>query len=153
MVQFKPGSLVSLSLLFFLQDFVAAWIDEGTEWLQKEISVLWHERLQCHIANLWFSKRLYYKLSQIDGRVRDADQVIAQEMQDLSTQFTAIWSSVIRPFADISYFSFRLFRLLGASGTVQLNMYNVLVWLILHWCMPDHTSLANREKETESKYR
>merc|ERR1719329_868770 len=84
MVQGLPSRVLLISIAFTLQDLTTAFVETGMDWLQNKISVSWHVRLQVHVRKLWLDKRRFFTLSQIDGRIKDADQVLSDEMTDLA---------------------------------------------------------------------
>ncbi|CAE8635527.1 unnamed protein product [Polarella glacialis] len=153
MIRGMPGRLALLALVLMGQDLVATALESGTDWLQKSVSLRWHDRLQSHVTQLWLSKQRFYTLAQLDGRIKDADQIISQEIADFAQLFSNIWGSLVKPSVDIAWFSFKLFKFLGPWGSWQLNTFSLAAGLLLRLAVPDHSALAKREKETESRYR
>eukprot|EP00811_Abedinium_folium_P027471 NODE_4169_length_1927_cov_4.325000.p1 GENE.NODE_4169_length_1927_cov_4.325000~~NODE_4169_length_1927_cov_4.325000.p1 ORF type:complete len:570 (+),score=185.67 NODE_4169_length_1927_cov_4.325000:25-1710(+) len=143
------GSMINMLVLLLLNLCTrSAW-----EWTYVLLSASWHERLQTHITRLWLSKRRVFVLSHIDDRIKNADQIISQEMTDLADQFTKLWGSLVHPVVDITWFSWRLFQLVGTTGASGVSVYNFAVWLLLQHVMPDYSTLSKRAQETEAHYR
>lgn len=153
MVQGQPLKVAAACLALLVQAMVSTFVQMGTEVFQTKLSNKWHEQLQGYVARLWLAKRHFFTLSQIDGRIQDADQILSQEMSDLSQRFTSVWRVIAEPAFDIVWFSWRLLNLLGSQGMSWLVAYNLAVWCLLRFVTPDHSKLASCERETESRYR
>lgn len=152
MVRGAPGRLAALTFFLVLQDLVCTSLETMAERLEKSISLSWHHQLQSHVTKLWLSKRRFFTLA-LDGRIKDADQILSQEMSDFAQLFSSIWGSLVKPGVDLIWFTSRLLLTLGGGGTLQLNLYSLAVGAILRLALPNHSALAQREKEAESKYR
>ena len=74
----------------------------------SSVGLSWQEMMYDKIHKLYFNKMLYYKLSFVDQRVDNPEQVIVTDLLTVCTELSEITMIVIGAVVDGSYFTWRL---------------------------------------------
>lgn len=136
----------------FCLAIVCAFVEEYVGHLQNGISLTWSCTLSKKLRGLFFKNNAFYSMKQIDKSVLDADQRITEELHELSTDCSALWSNCITPLINSVWFTYRLQSLLGVTAMRPFYMYVAGATVLLRMCLPDHTALKGKEKELEAQF-
>ena len=64
-----------------------------TVYIQKEVAATMSERITRRLQERYIKNNMYYRLHYLDGRIKDADQRLAEDVRQFGDAFTdlAIW--------------------------------------------------------------
>ena len=83
----------------------------------------------------------FYTVRNFDGRIKDPDQRITQEISVAASNFAEILGKAVNPIIDLIWFSARLYGLIGVKG-LQVRLARVALPLTpppTHTHTPAHT--------------
>lgn len=67
-------------------------------------------------------EKLYYKLANLDDRIKNADQYMTVDIQQFSNKLAEIYSNIAKPVLDVILYNYQLSRNVGAEGLVLLTI-------------------------------
>lgn len=142
---------------------ILRWLSVGTlasytnamiKFLQSKISIAFRTRLTRYIHDLYLSPNLnFYRLSNLDGGIGQADQFITQDLTLFCTAAASLYSSLGKPLVDIFVFNYQLYRSLGPLALTGLLANYFATATILRRLSPPFGKLKAVEGRKEGDFR
>jgi len=66
--------------------------------------------------------QIFYKMGNLDDRIKNADQMITVDIQRFANQLAAIYSNIAKPVLDVVLYNYQLSQNVGAEGLVVLTI-------------------------------
>ncbi|KAG7092762.1 hypothetical protein E1B28_009086 [Marasmius oreades] len=66
--------------------------------------------------------KVYYKLANLDDRIKNADQMITHDIQRFSSHIAAVYSNLAKPTLDVILYNYQLSQNVGAEGLLVLTV-------------------------------
>lgn len=125
------------------------------KFLQSKVSIAFRTRLTRYIHDLYLNDKLnYYKLNNLDGGVgQQADQYITQDLTLFCASAASLWSSLGKPFVDLCFFNYQLYRALGPLAFTGLITNYVTTAVLLQKLSPPFGKLKAAEGRKEGEFR
>eukprot|EP01060_Flectonema_neradi_P017156 TRINITY_DN2395_c0_g1_i2.p1 TRINITY_DN2395_c0_g1~~TRINITY_DN2395_c0_g1_i2.p1 ORF type:complete len:1303 (+),score=257.75 TRINITY_DN2395_c0_g1_i2:40-3948(+) len=149
----NKAAFFKLALINVFQDLFAAILEAGAEYQQNRTGVIWQDSLMKYGKDLFLKNNAFYRVRNIDGRVKDPDTRMTQEVQDLSEHLSAILSRSIQPLANVCWLLYRMRSMASSEAMTPLLIYMAASSFIIRLCMPDHATLIKKEQQDEAKFR
>ena len=81
------------------------------DYLQSELGLAYRKRLTKHALETYLSpmgdkedgkgEQLFYKLANLDDRIKNADQYLTVDIQQFSNKLAEIYSNIAKPVLDV----------------------------------------------------
>lgn len=97
--------------------------------------------------------KLYYKLANLDDRIKNADQYMTVDIQQFSNKLAEIYSNIAKPVLDVILYNYQLSRNVGAEGLVLLTALVQLSAYLLKKITPPFGDYAAYEATLEGELR
>jgi ATP-binding cassette, subfamily D (ALD), peroxisomal long-chain fatty acid import protein len=124
------------------------------KYLQSKVAISFRTRLTRYIHDLLLNDNLnFYKLSNLDGGIHGADQFITQDLTLFCSSVASLYSSILKPTADLFVFNWQLYRSLGPLALFGLLSNYFLTATILRKLSPPFGKLKAVEGRREGEYR
>jgi ATP-binding cassette subfamily D (ALD) long-chain fatty acid import protein len=125
------------------------------KFLQSKVSIAFRTRLTRYIHDLYLNDNLnYYKLNNLDGGVGlQADQYITQDLTLFCASAASLWSSLGKPFVDLCFFNYQLYRALGPLAFTGLITNYITTAVLLQKLSPPFGKLKAAEGRKEGDFR
>lgn len=81
--------------------------------------------------------KVFYKMANLDDRIKNADQLVTVDLQKFSTGLAEIYSNLAKPTLDIVLYNVQLARNLGAEGVILLTLFVQGSAALRTWNRPD----------------
>lgn len=65
--------------------------------------------------------KVFYKMANLDDRIKNADQLITVDLQRFATGLAEIYSNLAKPTLDVVLYNVQLARNIGAEGMIALT--------------------------------
>ncbi|XP_050339564.1 ATP-binding cassette sub-family D member isoform X3 [Bactrocera neohumeralis] len=88
----------------------ATFINSMIRFLESKLSLAFRTRLVRHSYRLYFKNQNYYRVSNLDGRIENADHRLTEDIAIFSTSVAHLYSSVTKPCFDLMLIGFALMR-------------------------------------------
>jgi ATP-binding cassette, subfamily D (ALD), peroxisomal long-chain fatty acid import protein len=125
------------------------------KFLQSKVAIGFRTRLTRYIHDLYLSPNLsYYKLLNLDGGVGDGfDQLLTQDLTLFCSSAASLYSSMLKPSADILLFSYQLYKSLGPLASAGLWSNYIFTAILLRKLSPPFGKMKAVEGRREGEFR
>ncbi len=88
--------------------------------LENQFSLALRGRLVTYAYHLYFKSQTYYRVSNLDSRLENADHCLTDDVSDFTAAVAHLYSHMSKPFLDSIMFSVQLLRVsCGFSSTYR----------------------------------
>lgn len=135
-----------------IQSAASAFLAPSLRHVADTLALTWRSRLTNAIAKKYLCHYGPYTVSQIYG-IDDVDQRITRDIERLSEDLAALVPTLVKPVADIAWFSLQLFNLTGPRGALILYSYALIGYGCLRIVTPDFAGLLTNQYRLEGSFR
>ncbi|GIY91025.1 ATP-binding cassette sub-family D member 3 [Caerostris darwini] len=107
------------------------WMIHNGTFTLNELKLLFRSRLTKYLYNKYLNGITYYKMSNIDNRISNPDQLLTQDVDKFCNSVTDLYSNISKPLLDIIIFVQRLASDVGVEGPSFMMVYLLIAGLIL----------------------
>jgi ATP-binding cassette subfamily D (ALD) protein 3 len=95
----------------------------------------------------------FYKVSNIDNRVQNADQLLTQDIDKFADNLSHLYSDISKPIVDIFLFAYKLGQAIGGQAPLVMVTYFVSSGLFLKSISPPFGKYTAQEQQLEGDFR
>ncbi|RLN95874.1 hypothetical protein BBJ28_00006411, partial [Nothophytophthora sp. Chile5] len=118
-----------------------------------ELSLRFRTRLTKHLYAQYVKGFVYYKVSNLDNRISNADQLLTVDVERFSNSVADLYSNMSKPVLDIGLYSFKLAASIGVEGPVIMLGYLVASGFFLTWLRQPTSRFTIAEQQMEGNFR
>ncbi|EDQ89564.1 uncharacterized protein MONBRDRAFT_8117 [Monosiga brevicollis MX1] len=122
-------------------------------YLTRRLSVLWRERLHKRFFELLVQHKAFYKLVHVHRAVDNIDQRLTDDLERFCLDLAGTFPDIVKPIADIAWFSYQSVTLIGTQRTGLLYLYALGGLGLLRWIAPDFERLVQEKASLEAAFR
>ncbi|KJE92701.1 ATP-binding cassette [Capsaspora owczarzaki ATCC 30864] len=89
----------------------------------NELALRFRTRLTNHLYSEYLRGFTYYKISNLDNRIANADQLLTQDLEKFCDSIADLYSNVSKPILDIFIYARKLAGSIGAQGPAYMLAY------------------------------
>ena len=129
----------------------ATFVNSLIRFLESQLALAFRTRLVKYAYELYFKNETYYAVSNLDGRLENADHSLTDDITSFSQHCAHLYSHVTKPLLDVCVISFTLFRMahrMGAYGVPGPFLASIVVLFThgaLRWASPKFGKLVAEE--------
>lgn len=101
----------------------------------------------------YFSKIAFYKLSNLDNRINNPDQLLTHDIDKFSSTLAHIYSDTLKPIVDIVLFARKLSQSIGMQAPFVIIGYFLSTAFTLRIVSPPFASFTAKEQKLEGNFR
>ncbi|KAL0950734.1 hypothetical protein HGRIS_007508 [Hohenbuehelia grisea] len=112
-------------------------------YVQSQLAIAYRSRLTEEVMKQYLHNgtqdadgKIYYKLSNLDDRIKNPDQMITNDIQRFSNHLAAIYSNLAKPVLDVILYNYQLSQNVGAEGLVVLTLLVQSTAALLRYMTP-----------------
>ncbi|KAF4572586.1 ATP-binding cassette sub-family D [Pleurotus pulmonarius] len=143
LVRAQPLQFFLNILKWLIVAIPATWTNSWLTYVQSKLAIAYRTRLTQEVMGQYFGDgkegpdgKVYYKLSNLDDRIKNPDQMITNDIQRFSTHLAAIYSNLAKPILDVILYNYQLSQNVGAEGLVVLTLLVQSTAALLRYITP-----------------
>ncbi|KAG8851540.1 hypothetical protein FRB91_007773 [Serendipita sp. 411] len=150
LVRAQPVPFLLNILRWLLVAIPATWCNSWLSYVQSKLALAYRTRLtekamELYLGGVGSQDKIYYKLSNLDDRIKNPDQMITVDIQRFSNHLAAIYSNMAKPLLDIILYNYQLSQNVGAEALVILTIFVNLSAAFLRRITPSFGAYAAEE--------
>ncbi|KAH9044663.1 adrenoleukodystrophy protein [Lactarius pseudohatsudake] len=143
LVRAQPLPFLLNIIRWLLVAIPATWTNSWLSYIQNKLAIAYRTRLTEEVLTQYLGNqqegpegKVYYKLSNLDDRVKNPDQMITHDIQKFSNNLAAIYANLAKPVLDVILYNYQLSQNVGAEGLVLLTVLVQLSAVLLRKLTP-----------------
>uniref|UniRef100_U5EW09 Putative peroxisomal long-chain acyl-coa transporter abc superfamily n=1 Tax=Corethrella appendiculata TaxID=1370023 RepID=U5EW09_9DIPT len=142
------------SLLHYMSALPAiSVVNNVLKWSIGELKLRFRTNLSYHLYNEYLKGFTYYKMSNLDNRIANADQILTTDIDKFCESVTDLYSNVCKPLLDIFIYVYRLTTNLGGQTPGVLLLYLLFSGVFLTHLRKPTGRLTVLEQKLEGEFR
>jgi len=121
--------------------------------LISSLSIAFRSRLTAHANDKYLDGLTFYKVSNLDNRLSNADQLLTQDIDKFADNLSHLYSDLAKPAVDVLLFAFKLGQALGGMAPVYMISYFLVSGVILRQTSPPFGKYTAQEQKLEGDFR
>jgi ATP-binding cassette subfamily D (ALD) protein 3 len=138
---------------FMMALFPIALVNNLLRYGLNELALRFRARLTNHLYQEYLNGFTYYKVSNLDNRIANADQLLTQDVEKFCTSVSELYSNVSKPILDIFIYARRLSGAIGAQGPMSMLAYLLVSGLLLTRLRRPIGKFTVNEQRLEGEFR
>lgn len=118
-----------------------------------ELKLRLRTRLTHHLYDQYLKGFTYYKMSNLDNRIANADQLLTTDVDKFCDTITDLYSNICKPLLDIFIYVYRLTTTLGAQTPSILIVYLMISGFLLTHLRRPMGRMTVTEQKLEGEFR
>ncbi|RQM15891.1 hypothetical protein KXD40_009400 [Peronospora effusa] len=118
-----------------------------------ELSLRFRTRLTRHLYEQYVKGFVYYKVSNLDNRISNADQLLTVDVERFSNSVADLYSNMSKPLLDIVLYAVKLSSTIGVEGPVIMLSYLIASGFFLTWLRQPTSRFTIAEQQMEGNFR
>ncbi|TMW51549.1 hypothetical protein DOY81_003380 [Sarcophaga bullata] len=123
------------------------------KWSLGELKLRFRTNLTHHLYNQYLTGYTYYKMSNLDNRIANADQLLTTDIDKFCESATELYSNISKPVLDIFIYVYRLTVNLGGKTPSILMIYLLFAGVLLTRMRRPTGRLTVEEQKLEGEFR
>ena len=139
--------------LFGLMMWPMSIVNNSIKLLINTLGLSFRTRLTSHAHDQYLKNITFYKVSNLDNRIRNVDQLITQDIVKFSESLSHLYSDIAKPLVDIGLFALKLGQSIGTEAPLAMLSYFFASGMILRTISPPFGRFAAKEQSLEGEFR
>jgi len=131
----------------------ATYTNSMITYTQSKLAIAFRSRLTKYLHEQYLSDMTYYKIANLDDRIKNADQSLTQDVMKFCNAFSELYSNLAKPMLDVTIYNLQLARNVGGDGLFFVNVLIHLSAVVLRTFTPPFGKLAAEEQRLEGEFR
>ncbi|GFS03515.1 ATP-binding cassette sub-family D member 3 [Elysia marginata] len=110
-------------------------------------------RLSKHMYDKYLKGFTFYKMSNLDNRISNADQLLTQDTEKFCDSVAELYSNLSKPILDVILYTVKLAGAIGAMGPTYMLLYLAASGLVLTRLRRPVGRMTVTEQKLEGEYR
>ncbi|KAI8095150.1 ABC transporter transmembrane region 2-domain-containing protein [Thamnidium elegans] len=147
--QFIAKAIVEFGLMMWPMSIV----NNSLKLTINALALSFRQRLTKHAHNQYLDGITFYKISNLDNRLQNADQLLTQDIDKFSDNLSHLYSDIAKPVVDIFLFAYKLGEAIGNEAPFFMIAYFVMSGVLLRAFSPPFGRYTAIEQKLEGDFR
>ncbi|TDH69722.1 hypothetical protein CCR75_008345 [Bremia lactucae] len=118
-----------------------------------ELCLRFRTRLTQHLYGQYVKGFVYYKVSNLDNRISNADQLLTVDVERFSNSVADLYSNMSKPILDIAIYAIKLSSTIGVEGPIVMLSYLLASGFFLTYLRQPTSQFTIVEQQMEGTFR
>lgn len=128
-------------------------VNNSIKLLINTLALSFRTRLTDYAHEQYLKEITFYKVSNLDNRIRNVDQLITQDIVKFSETLSHLYSDIAKPLVDIGLFALKLGQSIGTEAPLAMLSYFLASGMVLRTISPPFGRFAAKEQSLEGEFR
>ncbi|KAI8926954.1 ABC transporter transmembrane region 2-domain-containing protein [Entophlyctis helioformis] len=148
------GKQFLLHILYWMLVAVpATYTNSMLTYLQNKLAIGFRSRLVNYMHEKYLSKMTFYKVANLDDRIKNADQLITQDVSRFCESVAELYSNLTKPMLDMAIYNWQLVNNVGGEGVFGINVIVQVTAGVLRALTPPFGAMVAEEQRLEGEFR
>ena len=153
LVRAQPRAFLSGIARWMLVAVPATYTNSMLGFLQARLALALRSRLTDHLHARYLASLTFYKVSNLDDRIRNPDQLLTEDVAKLATALAGVYANLAKPALDILIYNYQLAQSVGMEGLTVLTVLVQASANLLRVFTPPFGQLIATEQALEGDFR
>ncbi|KAJ3089093.1 hypothetical protein HK102_007226 [Quaeritorhiza haematococci] len=140
-------------LYWMLVALPATYTNSMLTFLQNKLAIGFRTRLTNYLHDKYLADLTFYKVGNLDDRIKNADQCIAQDVSKFCHSLSELYSNLAKPILDTVIYNAQLARNVGGEGVAGVSLIVHLSAWVLRKLTPSFGKMVAEEQRLEGEFR
>ncbi|KAI8806209.1 ABC transporter transmembrane region 2-domain-containing protein [Cladochytrium replicatum] len=131
----------------------ATYTNSMLTFLQNKLAIAFRTNLTNHLHDKYLRDMTFYKVANLDDRIKNADQLLTQDVTKFCHACSELYSNLTKPILDTMIYNYQLSRNVGGDGLFAANFIVQVSAAVLRAVTPPFGKLAAEEQKLEGEFR
>ncbi|KAI1316372.1 ATP-binding cassette sub- D member 3 [Mortierella claussenii] len=128
-------------------------VNNSLKFTISALALSFRERLTKFAHDQYLDGITFYKISNIDNRIQNADQLLTQDIDKFADNLSHLYSDIAKPLVDIVLFAYKLGEAIGGEAPFYMIGYFFLSGVVLRALSPPFGKYTAVEQKLEGDFR
>ncbi|KAI8358331.1 ABC transporter transmembrane region 2-domain-containing protein [Mortierella sp. GBAus27b] len=128
-------------------------VNNSLKFIISALALSFRERLTKYAHDQYLDGITFYKISNIDNRIQNADQLLTQDIDKFADNLSHLYSDIAKPLVDIVLFAYKLGEAIGGEAPFYMIGYFFLSGVALRALSPPFGKYTAIEQKLEGDFR
>lgn len=140
-------------ILFGVMMWPMSFTNNSLKLVINKLALAFRTRLTHYAHNQYLDGITFYKVTNLDNRIQNIDQLLTQDIEKFSDSLIHLYSDIAKPLVDIGLFAYKLGESVGAEAPVWMLSYFLTTGLLLRTISPPFGKYVAIEQALEGDFR
>jgi ATP-binding cassette, subfamily D (ALD), peroxisomal long-chain fatty acid import protein len=127
----------------------ATYTNSMLTYLQGKLSIGFRSRLTTHLHSRYLKNMTFYKLANLDDRIKNADQLITQDVKKFCDKVAELYSNLTKPILDTLIYNWQIVQNTGGESVFAINVVVNVTAALIRYLTPPFGKMAAEEQRLE----